>query len=48
MNGTLVFAYPGQLRALTGYSGDLILAHFISVYKKAIDTDQENLIQRRT
>ncbi len=46
--GKLVFTHAGQLWGFADYSGDLILGHFVSVYKRAIDAAQEQLINRRT
>ncbi|MGI0485048.1 lipase family protein [Pantanalinema rosaneae CENA516] len=48
ITGKLVFAHAGQLWAFVDYSGDLILGHFISVYKKAINAEQESLMKRQT
>jgi predicted lipase len=44
----LVFTHSGQLWTFVDYSGDLFLGHFVSVYKKAIDAEQEKLLNRRT
>ncbi|MDY7020014.1 MAG: hypothetical protein SWJ54_01465 [Cyanobacteriota bacterium] len=46
--GKLVFAHSGQVWTFVDYSGDLFLGHFVSVYKKAVDTEQEQLLNRQT
>ena len=46
--GQLVFAHPGQAWGFVDYNGDVILAHFVSVYKKAIEAEQEQVLNRRT
>lgn len=46
--GQLIFAHPGQAWGFVDYNGDVILAHFVSVYKKAIEAEQEQLLNRRT
>lgn len=44
----LVFAHSGQLWAFVDYTVDLVLGHFVSVYKRAIDAEKENLLNQRT
>ncbi|MEL7037369.1 MAG: hypothetical protein AAFO04_17370 [Cyanobacteria bacterium J06592_8] len=46
--GKLVFAHSGQVWTFVDYSGDLFLGHFVSVYKKAVDAEQEQLLNRQT
>jgi triacylglycerol lipase len=46
--GRLVFAHAGQAWTFVDYSGDLFLGHFVSVYKKAVDAEQEQFLDRQT
>jgi predicted lipase len=48
MTGRLVFAHAGQTWTFVDYFGDIVLGHFVSVYRKAIDAEQEQLLDRRT
>lgn len=41
--GHLIYAHTGQLWTFVDYSGDVILGHFVSVYKSAVDQDKEQL-----
>jgi predicted lipase len=41
--GKLIFTHPGQLWGFLYYSGDAIPGHFVSVYRTAIDKNQEAL-----
>lgn len=41
--GNLIYAHTGQLWTFVDYSGDVILGHFVSVYKSAVDQDKEQL-----
>lgn len=46
--GKLIFVHAGQLWTFLDYPGDLLLSHFINVYRKAIDAEQEQWLDRRT
>ena len=46
--GKLVFAHAGQAWGFVDYSGDLFLGHFVSVYRKAVDAEQEQPLNRQT
>ncbi|MGF1491608.1 MAG: hypothetical protein ACFBSC_03975 [Microcoleaceae cyanobacterium] len=46
--GRLTFAHAGQVWTFVDYSGDLFLGHFVSVYRKAVDGEQEQFLDRQT